>query len=97
MPRVIFISMPKILSHCSTHYVQIQSDQVPNWRYDNLEMLLRNNWNASPPFEAHTVKIVNALLRLLHLARNKILEMEMGPTKKPRTVDKRKNQNELTG
>jgi hypothetical protein len=42
------------------------------------------------------VKIdVNALLRLPHLAQNEILEMEMGPTKKPRTVDKRKNQMNL--
>ena len=87
-------SSPHRKSYHIAHYVQIQ---VPNWRYDNLEMLLRNNWNASPPFEAHTVKIVNALLRLLHLARNEILEMEMGPTKKLRTVDQRKNKNKLTG
>jgi hypothetical protein len=62
-PKVIFISMPKILSHRLTHYVQKQSNQVPNWHITSRCCYTTIGTQRPTPFEADMVKIVNALVK----------------------------------
>jgi hypothetical protein len=62
-PWVIFISMPKILSPHLTHYVQIQSNQVPNWRITSRCCYATIGTHHPTPFKADMVKIVNALVK----------------------------------